>query len=405
MNYGKYISILQKLLIQVARYAGFSSYNGLYNGKMGIAILLYHGSRSLELPELNSVADSLIDDILDNVQQSDYGFREGLCGIAWGFHYLKLNGFVELESIFFDDLDDLLYENNALVLKSDLLHYPLTGLYIQTRLTNTPDDPFFKKQAMNYLSNMLTLPDIYNEIPFQLFPFLYCIWQWRYEKFCPGDIIEDVCRKFSYLDKLPVWNYQLSVLSKLYTNLCGKSYIFPLEKLTFSDINTLFFYKLLYQDMILPPRKLISDSFEPILADNNLIEELLLICNHRNQGLTQYIAGFTWSMFLYLFYCLPEIRKKNRRSCPNFLIISNSTPWTAAPPACVWWLNITAKATACNICATALSLLVKGFQCWASVRRPKTLDFAQRVFVLHGRSCGMRFPCPVLYTGNNGILW
>ncbi|HZH74267.1 MAG TPA: hypothetical protein VFD91_17350 [Mariniphaga sp.] len=309
MNHEKSISLFQKLLMQVARHAGFSTFNGLYNGKMGTAILLYNGSRSLELPELNRVSDSLIDDILEDVLQSGYGFREDLCGIAWGFHYLMLNGFIELENNFFDDLDDLLFESNASVLKNDLFEYPFTGLYIHTRLTNSPCNPLFEKQALSYCRYMLTQQDLYNKIPQQLIPFLYCILQWRYEEFFQGDIIAEVCLKLSYLKELPVKNYQLSVLSQLYSNICGNGYTFPLEKLTFSDINTLFFYKLIYQNLLLPSWSVINNSFEPILSDNTLAEELLLLCNHRNQGLTQHISGFTWSMFQYLDHWLPQIKK------------------------------------------------------------------------------------------------
>ncbi len=305
MNHEKYIPVFQRLLTQVVRHAGFSPYAGLFNGKMGVAILLYHGARYLELTEPNRVAGFLIDDVMEGAQQPGYNFREGLCGIAWGIHYLMLNGFVELENNFFDGLDALLFENETSVLKNDLLPYPLSGLYIHMRLTDPSDDAFFSKQALDYCRDMLTQLDAFSKVPHLLIPFLYCIWQWRHKKFMTGNIVAEICRKLSYLDGLIVRTYQSAVLVQLYNNLCGKKNTFVLEKLTFADIKILFFYKLLYQKLPLPPWNLIINSFEEILADNTLTEELLLLCNHQNQGLSQDISGFTWSLFQYLNYNLP----------------------------------------------------------------------------------------------------
>ncbi len=300
------MQIFQKLLMQVARHAGFSPYTGLFNGKMGTAILLYHGARYLELPELYRVAGSLIDDILEEPLEVGYSFKNGLSGIAWGIHYLMLNGFIEPESNFFDDLDNLLFKNNASVLKYDLFQYPLTGLYIHTRLADSPGAPFFNEQALDYCKYMLKQLDAFEKVPYLLIPFLYCTWQWSNKKFIDSNYGMEICRKLSYLEEIPVKNYQSSVLLQLYNNLCGKRETFAVGKLTFTAVKILFFYKLLYQNLTLPPWNLLHNSFEEILADNILTEELLLLCNHRNQGLVQNISGFTWALFQYLNYSMPR---------------------------------------------------------------------------------------------------
>ena len=79
-------------------------------------------------------------------------------------------------------------------------------------------------------------------------------------------------------------------------------------------------------------------------------------------------------------------------------------PWTAAPPACVWWPNITAKATAYSICAASRTLHVKEFPCWELAKQPKTSGFVPKATASPGKSCAMKYHCHALSTGNSATL-
>ncbi len=88
------------------------SNTGLLSGQMGASLFLYFASRILDEKRYEDVADTLIDNIYDKIsdEQQPYHFDDGLSGIAWGFHYLHKNGFLEgdLNEVL-EDLDDKIY--------------------------------------------------------------------------------------------------------------------------------------------------------------------------------------------------------------------------------------------------------------------------------------------------------
>lgn len=305
-----HVPILRNLLIQIAKHAGFSSCQGLFDGKMGTSILLYHGARYMEIPELEQVADSLVDDVLEGLEQMGFDFSSGLSGVVWGIHHLKVNGFIEPESNFFDELDTLFFENKASVLKNDVFQYPLLGLYINARLADSSNKTFLNERAMDYCKHMLTQLDAFNGASSQLTPFLYCLWQWRSENSMFNNIVMAVCHKLSYLKEPLVKSYQSDVLSQLYNKLCGMGNTSFSEEYTLTDIKTIFFYKLLFEKITLPSWNLINGTFAQMLSNRCLTDELLLLSNHQNQGLTQNISGFAWSLLQYLNHNLPQIEDR-----------------------------------------------------------------------------------------------
>ena len=87
---------------------------GLLNGRMGVAIYLYHYARYSGHNEYEEFADDFIDNVINNkngeVRHSN--FTGGISGLAWGFNYLIENKFVEIEDdTILDDLEVFLLKN------------------------------------------------------------------------------------------------------------------------------------------------------------------------------------------------------------------------------------------------------------------------------------------------------
>ena len=90
--------------------SGFNADPGLLNGKMGIAIFLYHYARLTGKEMYDTCAGELIDEICLTIStQTPVDFTNGLTGIGWGIEYLVRNGFVDA------DTDEVLTEiDNAI---------------------------------------------------------------------------------------------------------------------------------------------------------------------------------------------------------------------------------------------------------------------------------------------------
>lgn len=82
---GEKVHVLQELVLKIAQLSGFSSHPGLFSGKTGLSILLFHASRYFQHPELEQTAGALLDDVIEEsgrIISLDFG--NGLSGIAWG---------------------------------------------------------------------------------------------------------------------------------------------------------------------------------------------------------------------------------------------------------------------------------------------------------------------------------
>jgi hypothetical protein len=169
MSEFKEISILNPVDLRLRRIADVLHLNasfidkpGLLNGKMGIAIFLYHYARKYQSEMYENYAGELIDEIYEEINpQTPVGFSNGLTGIGWGIEYLVRNGFVEADTDeVLNEMDSIIYremlkqpvllENN-----NDLFGY---GLYILARLHGKKIDDnnlttLVKKQHLIYLTD------------------------------------------------------------------------------------------------------------------------------------------------------------------------------------------------------------------------------------------------------------
>ncbi|WP_352422609.1 lanthionine synthetase LanC family protein [Proteiniphilum sp.] len=118
---------------------------GLWNGKMGIAITLFHLSRITQKKEYERQANDLVDEVYNKISnQISYDFAEGLLGIGCGLEYLLHKRFVEGNS---DDIlleIDLLTRNIIDMRLMDSLDFGKgvggIGYYIYCRLRNKSEE-------------------------------------------------------------------------------------------------------------------------------------------------------------------------------------------------------------------------------------------------------------------------
>lgn len=88
---------------------------GLYNGRMGMVLFLFHYARHTGLSLHQSFANEMLDDVLEDTSNLlPITFSTGLCGIGWGIEYLIQNGFVQENS------DEILEELDIRVMEFDI---------------------------------------------------------------------------------------------------------------------------------------------------------------------------------------------------------------------------------------------------------------------------------------------
>lgn len=94
MNSSK--ELLNRMIRHLILHSSFLDNIGLYHGKLGVALCLYHYAKHIKDPLYNEIADDLLEQVLSNIPvQMPIDFANGICGIGWGICYLLNNRFVE----------------------------------------------------------------------------------------------------------------------------------------------------------------------------------------------------------------------------------------------------------------------------------------------------------------------
>ena len=69
---------------------------GIWKGRMGIVIFLFHYARYSNNDLYKDLAEKMLTDIFNDIRKgTHYGFATGLSGIGWGIEYLHQQGFIE----------------------------------------------------------------------------------------------------------------------------------------------------------------------------------------------------------------------------------------------------------------------------------------------------------------------
>jgi lantibiotic modifying enzyme len=139
---------------------------GLFNGKMGISIYLFHLAKETGDKEQQKLAEKLIDEVYREVSQNQPPphFANGLAGIAWGMEYLVQNNFVNANTDeILSDVDDKIYSHIVAQKQDALRSNNIIGyiIYIIARLQgkklNSADNAstFIFKRLLVDLTNQL----------------------------------------------------------------------------------------------------------------------------------------------------------------------------------------------------------------------------------------------------------
>jgi hypothetical protein len=147
---GNRMEMCERIAKQLTLFASFISTTGLYHGKMGIALCLFHYARFTGKKLYEDFAGELLDEIYEELPQSmPVDFENGLCGIGWSIEYLLQNHFVEGDSnVILASIDQKIMERDIRRITDKSFPAGLDGIscYIDKRLHSpfrrTGDMPF-----------------------------------------------------------------------------------------------------------------------------------------------------------------------------------------------------------------------------------------------------------------------
>ncbi len=181
---------------------------GLFNGKMGIVIFLYHYTQYSGITVYSDVADDLIDEISDSLSSDGpVDFETGLTGIGWGFQYLLDNKFVKGDADnILSEVDECIFNNiskeNVFSLLSSNLHLFGHGLYFLSREKNrilSREKTKILKIMLNGIDKLLKHDSAHLSASFY-HSVLYFIQSLTYEKQIKRNIERKVCEKISSIE-------------------------------------------------------------------------------------------------------------------------------------------------------------------------------------------------------------
>lgn len=154
-------SFLQRIAYHLILNASIVPNPGLYHGKMGIVLFLYHYSRYSGKPNCEEFAGELLNEICNEIHDGiEIDFADGLCGIGWGIEYLLDYQFLVGDSLkILSEIDTRIMERDLLRVHDRSVETGLTGIgyYIHKHLHSPHKDPDKSPFDNVYLSNWHTV--------------------------------------------------------------------------------------------------------------------------------------------------------------------------------------------------------------------------------------------------------
>jgi hypothetical protein len=130
--------LMERVARHLALFSSFISNTGLYHGKMGIILSLFHYGRFTGHTLYDDIAGELLDEICEDVRKDmPVNFENGLCGIGWGIEYLLANNFAEGDSdVILASIDRKIMERDIRRISDKSFPTGLSGIscYIDKRL-------------------------------------------------------------------------------------------------------------------------------------------------------------------------------------------------------------------------------------------------------------------------------
>ena len=298
---------LKKLVAEIMIYSGFTSNIGLMYGKTGICIFLFHVARHTKDKVVEEYAEHILDDIFAKITPSYlYNFSSGLCGIAWGIHYLLDNGFVDADEgidEIMEEIDGHLWDESQFVEKDkNIMHM---GWYIMARMTTTKNQDLWMNRIEIWIKCIYKLFDKKEQYPSdELIPILYCyLYSLRYSK---DEIFpRKVSSIINYLEEQNKLNRQiiLELLTDV-TRLNCFDYLSKTvainEEYTLQDINSYFLIHLLKNNNVKNFYTPYYAALHTIVSDEQRMTDIFLRINPQNIGLKGYTGSLSWSILCCL---------------------------------------------------------------------------------------------------------
>ena len=155
-NPSKMAQLLDRHLSQADKMADV----GLYGGKLGLIILLYHYYACFNRNKSYKIlADRLMESVIIIPADISYRFSDGLCGIGWALLYLIKNNFVEVEEEILVELDRQLMDFDWSQIKKEADIEELIGLisYVEARQNHISEHNSLSSLSPAFLSKIKSL--------------------------------------------------------------------------------------------------------------------------------------------------------------------------------------------------------------------------------------------------------
>lgn len=160
--------ILREIAQHLVLHCNLSLNIGLFNGKLGIIIFLFHYAQYVNNDIYNQFAEKILEEVFNYISDDiPLNFFEGLLGIGWSIEYLYQNKFIE------GDTNEILEELDRKVLKINIetmndltidkglggiTHYVLARLYtIEMEDKHNPFKPRFLLKLYDKIKSILDL--------------------------------------------------------------------------------------------------------------------------------------------------------------------------------------------------------------------------------------------------------
>lgn len=141
-------------------YGSYLSRIGLFDGKMGLMIFLFHYARHCGNTLYEDFAMELFEEICRDISfDTPIGLGNGLCGIGWGILYLIQNGFIEDNANeILEDIDKRIMEYDLTRMKDMSLENGFRGmaLYLSERLKDL-SSPYDARYRMDFGQSCIEL--------------------------------------------------------------------------------------------------------------------------------------------------------------------------------------------------------------------------------------------------------
>ncbi len=306
----KEIQNLSRLAHELAKHAETVNHPGLYDGKMGIVIFLYHYARHFNDSSYTKLADQLLDDVLTNLPQTPY-FNNGFTGIAWSICHLMDNQFIDgdIDEIL-GDIDDAIWDPKNEYFRDFQFMFDV-GIYMSRRININKYNHTWYERATSYLRKLreiFILRYVSYALPIYSCRGLYSVFQCCDPWLQNGHFIQEIQLVYNELPLLTQMAYQTDqdisgkyILYQLLINSENsiddrlKKGIHPPEwgELNLCDIGSFYWSQLIFNHQI-PVPSIFNQTIPSMMFNDTYIQELLSFLKLHHINMNQNITGLAW---------------------------------------------------------------------------------------------------------------